>query len=379
MAAAYADIINSTKIDSHQEDKKIPSRNNTPKSNNKKTEIVQEDTKEISGKYNSKPVSHFRQVYNKSTQTEEEQPEETPYDSMESGVKYPNEQSNNNTEQEIIIQHVPEIKKIEEKKETIAVNNNVKDVPVIKKQEIPPPNPAINIMNEVRAQIDKIYPSLRSMLIVMLQKVLSQSDITLISQEVVKCCKGIPLSPIKRLSMLKIDNSPPLSKDNSLSMKKESEENSLHLMKGMKKCPTKTDVLEIPEQETANLDDVETELPKRLMATMDKMTESIQNLETNEYGEWLLDITKDDELVRRIMKNGRLLSLLLENLFRKKDASKAKSKDILLNDMMTQTEAIYTAETLQKAIDESHTEQNVVDRRFLKKPYSISPQMSCKM
>jgi len=102
--------------------------------------------------------------------------------------------------------------------------------------------------------------------------------------------------------------------------------------------------------ETA-MDDTKRELPKKLIAVMNSMTDNITNLETDEYGEWLLDITKDDDLVKRIIKNGHLLTLLLRHLYKKKGIVD-NDKDIRLHDMNTQTETVFTAMELEKTLSE---------------------------
>ncbi len=97
------------------------------------------------------------------------------------------------------------------------------------------------------------------------------------------------------------------------------------------------------------LEDPGVELPKKLMAVISRMSDQIARLDRNEYGEWLLDITQDSDLVRRILKNGHLLTLLLRHLY-KKGITKSNINDssIRIYDMGVQTEPVYTAETYRK-------------------------------
>ncbi len=98
----------------------------------------------------------------------------------------------------------------------------------------------------------------------------------------------------------------------------------------------------------AALEDPQSELPKRLMAAMSMMSDKISALGTDEYGEWLLDITKDSDLVRKITQNGHLLTLLLRNLYKKK--GEPAESDVRLYDMQTQTETVFTADTLKQTV-----------------------------
>lgn len=108
---------------------------------------------------------------------------------------------------------------------------------------------------------------------------------------------------------------------------------------------------EQPDNAAITLEDPKIELPKKLMAAMNSMSDKLSCLETDQYGEWLLDITKDDDLVHRIIKNGHLLTLLLRHLYKNK-SDKETEKDIKLFDITTQTETIFDAELLKNTFGE---------------------------
>ncbi len=108
-----------------------------------------------------------------------------------------------------------------------------------------------------------------------------------------------------------------------------------------------TKIPEMPvDQEAVRMEDAAVELPKKLMAAMSNMSDNIAQLQTDEYGEWLLDITQDSDLVRRIISNGHLLTLLLRNLYKRKEPRPAEMR---VFDQEAQTEAIFTSESLAKS------------------------------
>eukprot|EP01022_Parablepharisma_sp_SALTPOND_P019761 TRINITY_DN3417_c0_g2_i1.p2 TRINITY_DN3417_c0_g2~~TRINITY_DN3417_c0_g2_i1.p2 ORF type:complete len:492 (-),score=63.47 TRINITY_DN3417_c0_g2_i1:1740-3215(-) len=104
------------------------------------------------------------------------------------------------------------------------------------------------------------------------------------------------------------------------------------------------------DHEMVQMEDPTTEFPKKLVAAMNNMTDDLSLLNKNEYGEWLLDITKDSDLVRRIIKNGHFLTLLLRYLYKP-----GKGRTIpgsLLYDMGTQTEIVHSKESWRKLVGE---------------------------
>jgi len=109
-------------------------------------------------------------------------------------------------------------------------------------------------------------------------------------------------------------------------------------------------------------EDPQTELPKKLMAAMNSLSEKISNLKTDEYGEWVLDITQDNDLVNGIVKNGHLLTLLLRNLYKKKVKLENELSDIRLFDIGTQYEQIYTSEILANMVTEG---QKIINEKLV--------------
>jgi len=147
------------------------------------------------------------------------------------------------------------------------------------------------------------------------------------------------------------------------------------------------------DHEAVKLEEPIVQLPKKLMAAMNDMTDSISNLETDQYGEWILDMNKDNDLVKRIKNNGHMLTLLLRNLYKKKEQPVIVSSenDIRLFDNETQTELVFDAVTLAKVTNpiqkeysgkvwhDKEVQTNFETRIYVSKPeesksLSISPR-----
>eukprot|EP01022_Parablepharisma_sp_SALTPOND_P032345 TRINITY_DN8391_c0_g1_i1.p1 TRINITY_DN8391_c0_g1~~TRINITY_DN8391_c0_g1_i1.p1 ORF type:complete len:1241 (+),score=141.90 TRINITY_DN8391_c0_g1_i1:13388-17110(+) len=149
--------------------------------------------------------------------------------------------------------------------------------------------------------------------------------------------------------------------------------------------PTKTVVTsteDLHDYYSTKIETPETELPKKLMSAMSQMSEHISSLQTDEYGQWLLDLTQDSELVQRILANGHLLTLLLRHLYPKKAE---KAPDIRIYSMGVQTETIFTAETFSKSLANKYDnsqpckETGVYDKQVQTEPINVSISVSTKM
>lgn len=107
---------------------------------------------------------------------------------------------------------------------------------------------------------------------------------------------------------------------------------------------------DLHDHEMIHMDNPKTDLPRKLLAAMSSMSDSLTSLQKDEYGEWLLDITKDSDLVQRILKNGHLLTLLLRNLYRPKKGTIDKNGTGFLYDMGIQTEEILSVDYLKSQL-----------------------------
>lgn len=189
-----------------------------------------------------------------------------------------------------------------------------------------------------------------------LKSIIKAEDMQLLCKNIILLFKGVQL---KALTSTPLAKEKVLKKEESLEKiaappgeKKEKKGKKEKKVSGGKKKKTDKIKQQSEEEEfhdhvSVKLEDPTTELPKKLMAAMNQMSDDISQLGTDEYGEWLLDITKDSDLTRRIIQNGHLLSLLLRNLYKKKEKP---DLDIRVFDSGTQTEKIFTAETLQNLI-----------------------------
>ena len=90
------------------------------------------------------------------------------------------------------------------------------------------------------------------------------------------------------------------------------------------------------DMENLIMNDIKHELGKKLVSIMNYMIENISDLDKDNNGDWILDPNEDNEIIRSIIKNGHLLTILLRNLYKKKGINNTDN-DILLNDMFTQT------------------------------------------
>jgi len=131
--------------------------------------------------------------------------------------------------------------------------------------------------------------------------------------------------------------------------------------------------IEPHELRTSQMEELQTELPKKLMAVMSEMTDNISNLDTDEYGQWLLDLTKDNELTRRILSNGHTLTILLRNLYKTKNKEQDMKKlleNVLLYSVSVQTERIF------KSAAEFHEIQSLNKEIQTESQEKLSPKMT---
>eukprot|EP01022_Parablepharisma_sp_SALTPOND_P000892 TRINITY_DN105207_c0_g1_i1.p1 TRINITY_DN105207_c0_g1~~TRINITY_DN105207_c0_g1_i1.p1 ORF type:complete len:1209 (-),score=141.88 TRINITY_DN105207_c0_g1_i1:640-4266(-) len=242
-----------------------------------------------------------------------------------------------------------------------ALKNNTNVEPLPRPSIVQPsitPVTESSIKTVIESHIDQISPNLKTLLTQFFSDMLSFQYIEQIYQLILKCCKGIPYEVPILLNKTTV--SPSIS-PKSLSQEPhraltEPKSNVSRSVSPSEDRPSDTIII---DHEALKLEDPATELPKKLMAAMSHMTDKISHLETDEYGEWLLDITKDSELVERIRKNGHLLTLLLRKLYKKKENKEigtGYNSDIRIYNNETQTETVFTAETLQKLIGSSERE-----------------------